>query len=210
GGEIAASGGGGELLGEPPLLIEVGPETRGLGFRADMPAGPARELSNSRRRPADDRRELVERHLEDVVEYERGALGRGELFEHDQQGHANGVVERDAVGGVGPERREVHHRLGEPRPDVAGAPGRCWPQLIATQPAGHGNEPAAHVVDAVDAMPYEPGIRLLHDVLGVADAPEHAVRDIHHALAVIAPGVGNTRIGPRRVRYWLVVHLTRR
>ena len=57
-------------------------------------------------------------------------------------------------------------------------------------------------------MAYEPGVRLLYDVLGVADAPEHPVRDIHQALAVIAPGVGNTRVGLGRVRHWLVVHLS--
>src|SRR5438034_8203547 len=53
------------------------------------PAGAAGELARRGRRAADDRGDLVERHVEHVVQDEREPLGRAERVEDDQQRQAD-------------------------------------------------------------------------------------------------------------------------
>jgi len=95
-----------------PLLSDT---KRELGVKygaADAPTCAARELPGRRRRPVDDRGDLLERHPEHVVEDEGEPLGRRQRLEHDQQGeHAE-----DRIG----DRNEFQK---------AGRQSACQPQV---------------------------------------------------------------------------------
>jgi hypothetical protein len=52
------------------------------------------------------------------------------------------------------------------------------PDLIQAQAAGHHGQPAALVLDLVEFDPHQAGERVLHDVLGRADVPEHPEREV--------------------------------
>ena len=130
------------------------------------------------------------------MQHERGALRRGQLLEHDEERHPHGLVERDAVGRVGTEgspagqgcrARSAEDGLGEPRSDRGLARGPRRAQEVEAEPAHDDDEPAADVVDRVEVGPEQPGVALLHDVLGLLDAAEHPVRDVEQVAAVGVP-----------------------
>ena len=78
---------------------------------ADAAAGRGGQLAAGRRRAADDLGHFGEGVAEDVVQDERDALGRGHRLEHDEEGHADRLVEGDPVGRVGrvpPDRPLIH------------------------------------------------------------------------------------------------------
>ena len=86
----------------PPRAGVLGPGGRPpRPLALDVPARPRGELAHRVRRAADDLRDLRERHVEHVVQHERGALGGRELLEHGQQRVADALVERHAVGRIG-------------------------------------------------------------------------------------------------------------
>ena len=88
--EVAVAGRRQERFDHRPLAVEVGVGDR----RAlDPAAAAAGELARRVRGPADDRRDVVERDGEDVVEHERDALGRGQGVEDRQQRQADRVAE---------------------------------------------------------------------------------------------------------------------
>ena len=67
---------------------------------ADAAAGRRPELAAGGRGAADDLGHLGEGVAEDVVQDQRDALGRGHRLEHDQEGHADRLVEGDPIGRV--------------------------------------------------------------------------------------------------------------
>ena len=67
----------------------------------DPPPGPAGQLAGGGRRAADDRRDVLERHGEQVVEHEGQALRRAERLEHQEQRRADGVGEDRLFLGTG-------------------------------------------------------------------------------------------------------------
>jgi hypothetical protein len=74
------------------------------GFRRrprELRPRPARQLTTRADRPAHRFRDLLERHLEHVVEDERDTFTGTQPPQHLQQCGAHLVVERHAVGGVG-------------------------------------------------------------------------------------------------------------
>ena len=95
--EVAVARRGEEGIDDRPLAVKVGIGDRGA---LDATTAAARELPGGRRRPPDDRRDVVERDREDVVEDERDALGRGESVEDGQQREADRVAEDRLVLGV--------------------------------------------------------------------------------------------------------------
>ena len=77
-----------------------------IGLTLDPAAGPAGELPGGLDRPVDDRRDLVERHREHVVQHERQPLVGLEGVEHDQHRQpdlvpGNGLVLGLLVSGDG-------------------------------------------------------------------------------------------------------------
>ena len=103
---------------------------RGSLRRADAAAGRGGQLAARRRGPADDVGYFGEGVAEHVVQDERDALGRSHRFEHDQEGHADRLIQGDPVGRVGrvawlPAElpSPFGQRLGDPFAHIGLAPG---------------------------------------------------------------------------------------
>jgi hypothetical protein len=60
------------------------------------------QLTACGRRSLDDRRHLLIRELNDVVEHENSACSRSQLFEHNQQRHPDALVQNHHVRRVHP------------------------------------------------------------------------------------------------------------
>ena len=79
------------------------------------PAGPAGQLARGGGRAADDRRDLVERKVEHVVQDEGQTLGRRQGVEHDQQRQPDRVGEQRLVRRI--DRIGARHdRIGHVQP----------------------------------------------------------------------------------------------
>ena len=130
---------------------------------------------------------MLKSRAEDVVEHERCPLRRGELFEDDHQRHAHRVVEGDPICEIDVGARRTDDRLGEPRADIGPLDPLMGPQAIDAQPGGDGDQPTTHVVERLDVDGEESAVRLLHHILRVVDAAEHAVSDIEHPPTVLMP-----------------------
>jgi MFS family permease len=89
------------LLEGPDDAGLVGGRGRGSPRVADAAAGRGGQLTAGRRGPADDLGHFSEGVGEDVVQDERDALGRGHRVEHDQERHADRLIQGDPVGRVG-------------------------------------------------------------------------------------------------------------
>ena len=178
-------------------------EPGGVAVAAQVAAGAAGQLPAGVDGPADDAGDVVEGQLEDVVQHERCALGRGESLQHHRQREADRVVEGDAVGGVdgGGGGDAVEHCraiVAVVEWFLALAPGRA--KLIQAQAADHGDQPRPHVVDLVEVGAGQSDERLLDDVLGLTEVAEHAQRDVEDVTAVLPP-----RSPERRLEFaWLV------
>ena len=123
-------------------------------------------LARSGRCAIDDRRDLLERHTEHVVQHERQPLrGLERLEDHDQR-EADRIGEQHLLRGVGADDgiRDVHAVA-----DLARA------QHVEADAGGHGGQPAAQVVDVAGLGPAEPEPGLLHGILGLAERAEHPV-----------------------------------
>ena len=107
------------------------------------------------------------------MQHEHAAFGRAEPLQHDEQGQAHGVVERDPVGrvrqfGLG-DRDELD--LGGVVRALAPGPGRA--DLVQAQAAGDHDQPAAQVLDLSGIRPQQPAERLLHHILRRPDLAQH-------------------------------------
>src|SRR5205814_3622396 len=117
-------------------------------------------------------------------------LGRCQPLQHDREGHADVVVAGDDVGRIGEVGGDVERPLRSVL--AAGAPRA---QLVQAQATHDHDEPSPNVVDLVNVDAEEPDERLLHDVLGFADAPEHAEGDVEQVAAVSLPEVRQAGVG---------------
>jgi len=144
-----------------------------------VPTGPHRELTAVLLRLVDDPGHLVVAVIEDVVEEEDGPLHRREPLEHEQERHRERVGFLGVPGNV-LERAVGHERLRQPLAHVLLAPGPRRPQLIDREPRRHGRQVGLGRLDLGVSVAHGPVVAqegLLHDVLGLADAAEHAIRD---------------------------------
>jgi hypothetical protein len=110
------------------------------------------------------------------VQDERQPFGRRQRVEHDEQREADGVGEqrlglRVGLVAVG------HDGVGQTGADGLLGSGRAGAQHVKADPAHHGGEPAAEVVDRGGVGAGQPYPGLLHRVLGVGQRAEHPVRD---------------------------------
>ena len=96
--EVPLSGGGHEGVDDLPLRVQVG--VGGRRTPTHPPAGAAGQLTGRLRGAFDDRRDLVERHREHVVQDKREPLGRGERLEHNEQRQPHRVGQQRFVLGV--------------------------------------------------------------------------------------------------------------
>jgi hypothetical protein len=148
GGPAAAVGGRGgvrvqqadqglDVLAGPGLLegtddagLLRGRDRRGLR-RVEAMTGGGRQLAARRRGTADDPGHLGKGVAENIVEDERDPFGRGHRVEHDQERHADRLVQGHPVGGVGGSGARLAgeppgppgQRLGDPFAHVGLPPG---------------------------------------------------------------------------------------
>ena len=143
----------------------------------------------------DDLCDLDEGVAEDVVEDERDPLGRGHRLEHDQERHADRLVEGDAVsrvdrGAVPPAVDPVPaagHGLRHPLADVALPPDPRRPEHVEADPARDLGQPGARCLDGLALLRWhgEPAdVGLLDDVLGVGHRAEHPIGDSDQPAAL--------------------------
>ena len=96
--EIAVARGGEKRINDRTLVRQIG-----VGCRlcaADAAARAACELAGRRGRALDDRRDLLERQAEHVVQHEREPLRGRQRLEHDQQREPDRVGEQRFLLGV--------------------------------------------------------------------------------------------------------------
>ncbi len=65
--------------------------------------------------------------------------------------------------------------------------------LVQAEPAGHDDQPAALVLDLAELRGHQAGERILHDVLGRANVPEHPECEINEMGPVVAVGLADLR-----------------
>ncbi len=146
-----------------------------------MFAGPVRGLADVHLGLPDDLRDLGVGVPEHLAEHEDRALGRGQGLQYDQDRHGHGVGEFGFLGDVG----RGQEGFGEPGSDVRLADDLGRPEPVQAQVGDGAHQVGPGVLDlrAVGAVPGEP--RVLHDVLGVGDAAQHAVGRTEHQAPVL-------------------------
>src|SRR6185437_14145397 len=163
------------------------------------------QLAARRRAPAGDLGYLGEGVAEDVVQDERDALGRGQRLEHDEERHADRLVEGDPVGGVddGGVRapaaplRGLGQRLGKPFARVALAPDPRRAEQVQADAAGHGRQPGGGRLDSLLLIPghgVPAGVGLLHGVFRLGERAEQPVGEVDQ-LTPLAHDRVQARVG---------------
>ena len=158
----------GELLAPLPRGLEARP----VGL--DVPARPHRELARVGLGLADDRGDLAVAVVEHVAQQEHGALVGRQPLEQGDEGERERIGELRLLRRVG--ARVGDERLGQPLARVVLAPDPRRAELIDRQASGDRREEGPRRRDLL-ARVMEAQERLLRDVLGLGDAPEHAVGD---------------------------------
>jgi hypothetical protein len=166
---IAAGDGLAERGQKPCMMIRC--RGGGLACIAHRAAGPRRQLPARNLSPVEHRSDIRERLVEDVVKQEGGALQRRQPVQRQQQGERQVVsqfrrrVRRKAL--------RIEHRFRQPGADIDFAlrPGAL--ERVETQPRHNGDKERFGIVNILRAGEADVGI--LHHVLGIAAAAEHAV-----------------------------------
>lgn len=190
--EIAARACGEKAPGDGLGLLRVGVVTRTpfLDVTPGAPAEPAHGGFGTVQCLGD----LPVRVAEGIPQHEDGPLRRGERLQQHEDGRGDGLRACHPFGHVGNGLPEIGgDRLGEPRPDGGLAPGPDLPQPVDGEPGGDPDQVGARIADgrSVGGVPAQP--RVLHHVLGVGQAPEHAVGDRTEQRAVLLENVGRGR-----------------
>jgi hypothetical protein len=146
---------------------------RPVGFRRsrcalDTPTPSACELSRRHRRATDDRRNLIERDIEQVMQHECDPLRRREGFEHHQHRIAKRVREQLlALRIVGPGHG-FHRGI-----DRDFASRLACAKHVETDAGNDRREPAGEVVDAAGTGAHESEKGLLDRILGLGRRAEY-------------------------------------
>jgi len=112
---------------------------------------------------------------EHVVQHERQALGRCEAIEHDEHRQPHRVGQQRLLLGVRwPVRGDDGVRSVGVERVLPAVPARA--QRVQALPRDDGGQPAAEVVDALDAGPAQPQPGVLDRVVGLGRRAEHPVR----------------------------------
>ena len=121
------------------------------------------------------------------MQHERGPLGRGEALEDDGQRHAHAVVQGHVLGRIGRQPRMIGRQV---EPGLVAGASRG--HVVQTDAPGDHDQPAAHVIDVVEVDIHQAHERLLHDVLRLADAADHAEGEVDEVTAVVGPHIGQS------------------
>ena len=160
----------------------VAPRTRRRARLAELPGRGRAALH--------DRRDVVERHGEHVVQHEREPLGGLQVLQDDEQGQAHRVGLKHLLRRVdmrqGPEHRVRDEGVAHGLLAACGARA----QEVEADAAGHRGEPAAEVLDVVRVGAAQPQPGFLDGVLRLGQRSQHAVRDRSEVPAVFLEPVG--------------------
>ena len=175
-----------EGVDDDPLAVEV---DVGHGRALDAATGAARELPRRRRRPADDRRDLVERHGEHVVQHEGDPFGGRQRVEDDEHREPDRVAQQGFLLGIDPVLR-TQDRIREVGLErrLAARPAR--PQHVEADATDDRRQPRPQVVDLarVGAAQADPG--LLDGVVRLGQGAEHPKGDAAQVGAVGLEALG--------------------
>ena len=158
-------------------------------FVAHRTAGPCRQLPAGRLGAVEHRGDLGERHVEDVVQQEGGALQRRQPVERQQQ--REGKIVGEFGRGVRRQAFRIEHRLGKPGADIDFPLRLGALQPVETEPCHDGDEKGLGIVNVLRAGEAEIGV--LHHVFGIAAAAEHAIGKPEQP-----PAMGRQRIAVMR------------
>jgi hypothetical protein len=167
-----------------PREIDVG-----HGHSVDAAASTARELPRRRRRPADDRRDLIERHGEDVVEHEGDTLGRRQRVEDDEHRQPHGIAQQGFLLGIEATFR-AHDGIRQVCLEGRFAPRRARSQHVEADARHDRRQPGPQVVDIarVGATQADPGV--LDRVVRLGHGAEHPERDAAQVGAIGLEALG--------------------
>jgi len=171
--EVASSGCGEERVDHPALAGEV--SVRGRSCPLHPAPASTRELPRRRRRAPGDRRDLVERDAEHVVQHERQPLGRRQRFEDNEQRQPDRIGQDGLVLGVDPVRA-TDDRVGHADVERLLAPRSPRAQHVEADPGGDRRQPATEVLNLAGVRSARPEPRLLHGVVRLAQRAEHPER----------------------------------
>ena len=152
------------------------PNEIGVGRPAAAHAAPraAGELPRRLCGTADDRRDLLERHGEHVVQHEGEAFRRRQPVEHDEQREPDRIREERFLLGAAPARAG-RDRLRRVRGERLLAPRLARPQHVEAHARDDRGQPSAKVVDARGIGAAESQPRFLNGVVHLAQRAEHPV-----------------------------------
>ena len=170
---IAVPHGSHERVHRLPLPDRVGLDL--VGRLSDAAAPTARQLASGGRGPVHDRRDLLERHREDVVQDERHPLRRRQLFEHALQSQPHRLADQRLLLRIagGPD----YQRIGETLAQSLLAAGAPLPESVEADASHHRAQPGAQVRDLAGRRSRQPEPGLLHRILGLGYRPQHPVGD---------------------------------
>jgi hypothetical protein len=181
--QVAARGGGeepaGHLVALLPRGVEAGPLEAGAAL-VDVVPGPGEDLAAVRFGLAGDLCDLLVFVTEHFMQQEDSPFGRRKTFQQDEKGHREGICHLGALGWV--RFSACDEGLRQPGADVGLPPHPRGPQVADGQPGSDGGQVRLGSFEdgAVAERAGQPQERLLHDVLGVADAAGHPVGDREH------------------------------
>ena len=169
--EVAAVGGGQERVHD----LAVGGGRLGVGA-LHAPPRPRRELTRRGRRAVHDRRDVLERHREQVVQDERQALGGLQRLQHDEQRGADRVGGQRHALGIGRSSARDHRVRQPPLLQRLLAPALARVEHRQAHARDDRRQPAAQVLDVARVGAVEPQPRLLQRVVGLRLRAQHARR----------------------------------
>jgi len=184
--EVAVGARGDEFLGDQAMLGCGDIETSTASGGEDLLPRPPGKLPTRWRGPVNYLGYNIEGHLEDVVQDKGDPLGRAELLHYHQQGQPDAVDDGDPVGWV--SCLEIGKRgccLDLARSTGVFSAGLCGFDLIQAQTAGHHDQPAAVILHAVGTGAQKAHERVLDEVLGGTDVPEHPEGEVNQVRPVI-------------------------
>jgi hypothetical protein len=180
--EVAPARGGQEGADQRLLVGQIGVGGRPPELHAA--AGAARQLPRRHRRAPHDRRDVIEREIEHVVQDERHPLCRRQRLQHHQQGDADRVGQQQLALGPTPQVDvgvgvgvpvAARNQIGQVAIGGLLVAGLARAQHVQADARHHRRQPAAEVVDRAAVGPAEPQPGLLNRVVRLPDGAEHPV-----------------------------------
>ena len=170
--QVAGTSGGEESVDDGVLGHQVGVRA-GRGLLNALPC-PAGQFAGGLRRPLDDRRDLVERDREHVVQDERQSFGRCQGVQNHEQRQSHRIGQHRLMLGIDvadPVDDGVRHPGDSSSRGRARRARKVFEQIRATTVVSHASR--LSIWPASAPAQSQPG--LLHGILGVVDRAQHAV-----------------------------------